>query len=232
MNNKPYFRPTAENTYIFERGEDNSMYDFGKILADSRRQESSDIVKACNMRFEAFQRFTELVPDNDEVILDWEDKNNRGVLELIYASGIDHFLASDWEMAAAMFEMLLDLDPEDHLEATKPLAYSYIALGEYELFDEIIDDISDKYPEKPLLNLWAEYRRTGKIPSGEFTHLKKKFSHIYDEFTAGEHPVDERYLQDIEGERPSKHAVARELWLQTEHLWVAFPGFIEALKKS
>lgn len=232
MNDKPYFRPTAENTYIFEGGMPGGMYDFGKILADSRREEPSDVAKACNMRFEAFQRFTELVPDNEEVTLDWEDKGNREVLELGYASGIDHFLACDWEMAAAMFEMLLDLDPEDHLEATKPLAYSYVALGEYELFDEIIDDISDKYPDKTLLNLWSEYRRTGKIPAGELTHLKKNFSHIYDEFTAGEHPADERYMQDIESERPSKRSLAREMWLQTEHIWEAFPGFTEALKRS
>lgn len=49
------------------------------------------------------------------------------------------------------------------------------------------------------------------------------------EFTAVEHPADERYLRDIEGERPSAAAQARELWLQTEILWTRFPDFIRAL---
>ena len=40
------------------------------------------------------------------------------------------------------------------------------------------------------------------------------------------------YLADIESERPSREAQARELWLQTEHLWTQFPGFVEALKKQ
>lgn len=229
MNNKPYFRPTAENTCIFEWDGDNSLYDFGKILARSRREESSDIEKACNMRYEAFQRFIELIPDNEEIVLDWENEDNRAILKLVYASGIDHFLAGDWEMAAAIFEMLLELDPEDHLEATKPLAYCYIAIEEYESFDEIIDDISDKYPEKLLLNLWSEFRRSGQIPAGELTYLKKNYPYIYDELTGAEHPVDEQYLKDIDSERPSKQAAARELWLQTEHLWAAFPDFTDAL---
>lgn len=43
---------------------------------------------------------------------------------------------------------------------------------------------------------------------------------------------DETYLRDIESERPSQAAQARELWLQTENLWTLWPGFVEALQHS
>ena len=46
------------------------------------------------------------------------------------------------------------------------------------------------------------------------------------------HEITPDYLADIESERPSREAQARELWLQTEHLWTQFPGFVEALKKQ
>lgn len=154
------------------------------------------------------------------------------MLELLKSSAIDHFLVGDFEMAAGMFEMILDMDPEDHLEATKPLAYCYVALGEYELFDEVINDISDKYPEKEILKLWSEFRRNGSLPAGEMIHLRKNFPVFYAEFVAPTHPVSPEYLADIESERPSREAQARELWLQTEHLWTSFPGFIEALRES
>ena len=94
----------------------------------------------------------------------------------------------------------------------------------------MINDISDKYADKELLTLWSEFRRTGKLPDGEFIHFRKSFGVYYKEFTADEHPVDETYLKEIESDHPSREALARELWLQTEHLWTVFPGFIEALK--
>ena len=46
------------------------------------------------------------------------------------------------------------------------------------------------------------------------------------------HPADESYIADIESERPSRRALARELWLQTEHLWREFPELVEALRAS
>ncbi len=60
--------------------------------------------------------------------------------------------------------MLLDVDPEDHTEATIPLAYTYIAMEEYESFDDIINDVNDKYIDKVILTLWSEFRRTGTLP--------------------------------------------------------------------
>ena len=146
----PRFIPTAENTYVISYPSHGSdyPYDFAAILAQSRRCErEGDVERACNLRYDGIKKLIDLIPDEDEIWLDWEDRGNQTVLELLKGSAIDHFLVGDVEMAAGLFEMELDMDPEDHLEATKPLAYCYVALGEYESFDEIVDDISDKYPE-------------------------------------------------------------------------------------
>lgn len=231
MSITPRFIPTAENMYVIAYPDPvPAEYDFAAIFSGSQAcQRKGEVETACNMRYEAFKRLVDLIPDEDEVVLDWEDEGSRMVLRVIGASAIDHFLVGDFELAAGMMEMLLDLDPEDHLEITKPLAYCYIALGEQELFDEVLNDISDKSPEKEILKMWSEFRRTGAIPAGELIHFKRNFPLYYKEFIAGEHPVSTGYLQDIESEHPSKGALARETWLQTEHLWVQFPGFIEAL---
>ena len=67
---------------------------------------------------------------NEEVILEWNHRNSRAALELIHASAVDHFLIDDFEMSAALLEMLLDLDPEDHLEGSELLAFDYLAMDE------------------------------------------------------------------------------------------------------
>ncbi|MCD8172662.1 MAG: tetratricopeptide repeat protein [Alistipes sp.] len=228
-------RPTPDNTFriIYTQDGPGIPCDFGEALGRSQLQEEQgDIQGACNTRFEAFQQLMELIPDSTDMELDWEDDNNRDAMLLLSFSAIDHFLIGDFEMCAAMLEMLLELDPEDHLDASKRLAYAYVALEDYDSFDEVINDVSDKYADKELLALWSEFRRRGTIPPGELRHFKKNFSTYYDEFTSGEHPVDEPYLTDIEKDRPSKESLARELWLQTEHLWKIFPGFIEALRSA
>lgn len=225
-------RPTPDNTFriIYTENGEEIACDFGEALRTSQRQEEQgDIEGACNTRFEAFQQLMELIPDTTDINLEWEDVHSRDAILLLSFSAIDHFLIGDFEMCAAMLEMVIELDPEDHLEASKRLAYCYVALEDYDSFDEVINDVSDKYADKELVALWCEYRRTGKIPAGELRRFKKSFSVFYDEFTAADHPVDDAYLADIESERPSRQTLARELWLQTEHLWKIFPGFIEAL---
>lgn len=225
--------PTIDNSYIIVYDAPNSPDDFAVALNRSQQMEiDGDIEGACNTRYQAFQRLAELIPDDQEITLQWEDENSQNALLLIYYCSIDHFLVGDFEMSAAMLEMLLDLDGEDHLEATKSLAYTYVALGEYELFDEIINDISDKYADKEVLKLWSDYRRNGAFHEGELIHFKKSFSVYYKEFCAEEHAADQAYLKEIESERPSREALAREMWLQTEHLWTLFPGFIEELRKG
>ncbi|MDD3108344.1 MAG: tetratricopeptide repeat protein [Alistipes sp.] len=233
MTHKPYFAPTAENMFVITYPEEGveANYNFPVLLSRSQKCEREGrMEEACNLRYEGVKHLMELIPDEDEVWLDWEESENQPVLELLQRSAIDHFLVGDFEMAAGMLEMLLDLDPEDHLEGTKTLAYCYVALEDYELFDEVINDISDKYAEKEILKLWSDFRRMGTLPAGELIYFRKNFPFFYAEFTADAHPVTPEYLQEIEGDRPSRSALARELWLQTEHLWVLFPGFLEALR--
>ena len=78
----------------------------------------------------------------------------------------------------------------------------------------------------------SDIRQTNVIPAGELIHFKRNFPVFYAEFTAEEHLVSDEYLNDIESEHPSRESQARELWLQTEHLWTQFPGFIEALQSN
>ena len=229
--NRYTLNPTPNQTFeILGRGE----YDFAAILRHSYelQEQKNDIEAACNERFHAFQRIVELIPEDEEITLEWEHANTRSALELIYASAVDHFLINDFEMAAGMFEMLLDLDPEDHTGCITTLAFCYVAMEEYELFDEISNDISDKSPEKHLLLMWLEFRRTGKISDGEFRLLSSKHRIFFDEFCATEHPVDEDYLKGLDADTPNRQAQARQLWLQTENLWSLHPDFIAALREK
>ncbi|WP_300798450.1 tetratricopeptide repeat protein [uncultured Alistipes sp.] len=227
---KASLNPTPDQTFeVIGEG----PYDFVRVLRHSRElQQSGDVEGACNERFKAFQRLAELIPEQEEVILEWNHRNSRAALELIEASAIDHFLINDFEMSAALLEMLLELDPEDHLEGSELLAFDYLAMDEQELFDEVINDISDKSASRELLLLWSAYRRDGRLPQGELKRFRTRFAPYFAEFTAAEHPADDVYLRDIESERPSVAAQARELWLRTENLWVLWPGFIDALRAS
>ena len=228
-----YLEPSPDQTFRIVRGDDpKDLYDFGKARDDSRRLEQvGDIEGACNLRYEAFRRLYDLLPEDEETILDWHDEATRAAVELANYSAIDHFLVGDWEMAAGIFEFVLEIDPEDHLEATTRLAYVYLAMGEFDSFDEIWGDISDKHADKQLLLLWSEWRRRGVLPEGNLVRFKTRFARYYREFTDDDHPVTAEYLTDIDSERPTPEALARELWLQTEHLWLLFPDFIEALRK-
>lgn len=225
-----YFNPTPDQTFeVIGEG----PFNFAKVLARTREmQTAGDVEGACNERFQAFQRLAELIPDDEEVNLEWNHANSRAALELILASAIDHFLINDFEMSAALLEMLLDLDPEDHLEGSELLAFDYLAMDEQELFDEVINDVSDKHAGREVLLLWSAYRRDGRLPDGELQRFRTRFAPWFAEFTAGEHPADEAYLRDIGGEHPTLQAQARELWLQTENLWTLWPGFIDALRAA
>ena len=165
MQDKATLNPTPDQTFeIVGQG----AYDFVRVLTHSKQlQRQGRVEEACNERFHAFQRISELLPEDEEVILEWEDPNTRAALEVIHASAIDHFLINDFEMSTAMLELLLELDPEDHLEAIILLAFNYLAMEEYELFDEVSNDISDKYACKEVLTMWAAFRRSGRIPEGD-----------------------------------------------------------------
>ena len=148
---KPRLKPTVNQTFIIvpNPGDRSGDYDFAAILDASRKlEQSGEVERACDMRYQAFQRLVELLPDDGEVELEWEDRTTQHALMLIESSSIDHFLVGDFEMCAAMLEMLLELDSEDHLGVVTRLAYAYIALEEYELYDEIEGDIGDLTADK------------------------------------------------------------------------------------
>lgn len=229
-----YIEPNPDQTFhIVVTDDPEGFYDFRAAIDASRLKErSGDMEGACNLRYEAFRRLYDLLPEGEETILDWHDAPTRAAVELADYSAIDHFLIGDWEMAAGMFELVLEIDPEDHLESTTRLAYTYLAMGEYDSFDDIINDISDKYADRQVLMLWSEWRRTGRLPESNMVRFMNRYNAYYLEFTASEerHAVTSEYLADIDSEHPTQQALARELWLQTEHLWLLFPDFIEALK--
>jgi len=229
---KAYLEPAPDQTFrIVRTGDAEGLYDFAATLATSRRRErTGDVQGACTLRYEAFRRLYELLPEDEETVLDWHHDPSRAAVELAFASAIDHFLAADWEMAAAILEFVLEVDPEDHLEATTRLAYVYLAMGELDSFDEVVNDISDKHADRQVLMLWSEWQRTGTMPAGTLQRFRTRFAPCFAEFTAADHPATAEYLADIDSERPSAAALARELWLQTEHLWALFPDFIRALR--
>lgn len=232
---KSYLKPTADQTFeiVCNPADKGGDFDFKHIMASSMAMENrGDIKGACELRYQAFQRIFDLIPDNEEIELEWEDENTQAAMMIINSSAIDHFLIGDWEMCAAILEFLLDVDPEDHMEATIRLAYSYVALEDYDLFDEVINDISEKHPDKLILSLWSEFRRSGRFIDGDLIRFKRRYSDYFEEFTAQQHPIDDEYLHEIEKDKPSRKALARETWLQTEHLWQIFPGFIETLKTA
>jgi hypothetical protein len=134
-------------------------------------------------------------------------------------------------MAMAQLELLLDCDPEDHLEAINLLALCYAAVEEWELYDEVELDLTDKAAESVIARLWASWRRDGAVEKDALSLLRSRFKHYFAEFTAEEHPDDENFRRDIMSERPSQEVQAREWWLLTEPLWAEFPGFIEELKR-
>lgn len=223
-----YLHPTPDQTFEIEAV---GAYDFQAALARARKlQQAGDVEGACNERFRACRRLQELLPEGEELVLEWEDRNTRAALELLRASAVDHFLIDDFELSAALLELLLDLDPEDHTEAVELLAFDYVALDEQELFDEVVNDLSDKHASRVVLLLWSAFRRDGILPEGELHRFRTRFAPWFAEFTAAEHPADADYLRDIESANPSTTAQARELWLRTENLWSRWPEFIGALR--
>lgn len=220
--------PTSNQTFeIAGEGECN----FASVLSRSYElQGQGRFEEACNLRFQAFQRLAAVIPDDGETLLEWGHRNTQAALELLRATAVDHFLAGDTEMAEAMLELLLDLDPEDHTGSVALLGFCYVASGEYELFDEISMDIADTQAEKHILRLWRRFRESGELEPESLRTLRERFGAYYDEFRRADHPTDAGFVSDLESERPSRAALARELWLRTEHLWAREPQFIEALK--
>lgn len=222
------FNPTPDQTFELEGG---AKYNF--IRAKERIDEldrAGRYAEACEARYQGFQLLADALPEDEPMPLRWEHANSRAAIMILHGSAIDHFRIGDLEMAMAQLELLLDCDPEDHLEAINLLALCYATVEEWELYDEVELDLTDKSAESVIARLWASWRRDGAVDKGALSLLRSKFKPYYAEFTAVEHPDDDAFRQDIMSERPSQGAQAREWWLLTEPLWTEFPEFVEALK--
>lgn len=230
---KNSLKPTLSQTFRIAHDPQAKGHepDFSAELNRSRKAEQEKRwEEACEIRFAAVQAFVELLPEDEPIELDWEDAPTRDAIVLLHASAVDFFLVGDWEMAAAQLEMVLDIDSDDHLEATQLLAFVYVAMGEWESLDDLLPDLDDKSPEKAIVLLWSHFLRTGEIDQKVLAALRRYHPAYLREWCATEHPTDDKYVADISSERPSREALARELWLQTEHLWLANKEFIAKLK--
>ncbi len=222
-------KPTENQTFLLVGSGDEG--DLVRRLALSREEERrGDFRSACSERYEAFRLIVDTLPEDEAVELDRNHANTRAALEIIYGSAIDNYLAGDFELAAAQAEMLLDCDPEDSMGATPTLALCYIALGEWDCFDDILFDLDDRTALKPLLEAWASFLRTGKSDPQAMANLRRHRA-AADELRADEHPADDAYLRDISSERPSQTALAREMWLQCEPVFALYPEFDAELKR-
>ena len=217
-------KPTENQNFILLGGE------FSTALEQALRLESSgNFEGACDARYKAFQQIVEVLPEDDAVELDFSHANTRAAIEIIYGSAVDNFLAGDVELSAAQLELLLECDSEDHIEATPQLALCYIALEEWECLEDILPDLGDKSAFKPLVEALAEFIRTGGV-SAEKKAALRRHRHLCEELQAAEHPADESYLKDISSERPTQQALAREIYLRCEPLFLKYEGFLTAVK--
>ena len=226
---EPRFNPTPDQTFELEGG---AKYNF--IRAKEHIDEldrAGRYAEACEARYQGFQLLADALPEDEAMPLRWEHANSRAAIMILHGSAIDHFRIGDLEMAMAQLELLLDCDPEDHLEAINLLALCYAAVEEWELYDEVELDLTDKSAEAVVARLWAGLRRDGWLDASLVKLLSSRHRHYYDELTADEHPDDEAFRRDISSERPSQRAEAREWWLLTEPLWSEFPELVESLKR-
>lgn len=221
---RPELMPTGDQTFEIRGG------DFARRLADSRRAErEGEVERACDMRFESFRHIASLLPDDEECILEWNDPNTRAAIETLHATAVDHFLIDDFDTSAAVCELLLEADPEDHCEATVLAAQCYVALGEYDSFDAVAADMAEGSPVRMVLELFVTFMREGSVSAVAVEEFRRRHPQYHSEFTAGAHPADSDYLRDIESASPSVSAQARELWFRTENIWRLHPEFLQSL---
>lgn len=196
-----------------------------------KAEQSGDYESACAMRYEAFEDIYGLLPEDDVVELDRNHPNTLAAMEIMLASAVDNYLAGEGEMAAAQAELLLDCDSEDPLEATPILALCYAMIGEWECLEDIDGDLGDKSAIAPLLRALRQSVVGGEIESKTIAELAR-FKEFVAELKNPTHDTDESYLRDISSDRPSRAALARELYLRCEPALVLYPDFLPQLLKG
>jgi tetratricopeptide (TPR) repeat protein len=224
------FNPTTDQEFELEG---SGKYNFVRSKSSIDRLVSEgDYNGACEARYEAFLALAEALPEDEAMPLSWNHANSRAAVSILYGSAVDHFRIGDLEMAMAQLELLLDCDPEDHFEGVNLLALCYIAMQEWEAFDDLIIDLTDKSAEAVVARLWAQFVRTGRLDTALVKLLSSRHKAYYEELRSDEHPDDETFRREISSERPTPRAEAREWFLLTEPLWREFPEFLETLRLS
>ncbi len=157
--------------------------------------ESGEFAAACQLRFEGAQLLVDLFDDESDDLptLEWDDPYTASALMNLHASAVDHFVTGDFEMAAAMLELLLDCDPEDHLSATETLIFCYIVLEEWELWEELLENLPAESLIRQLAAEWGAARRENRSPVLSAT--------LRETLALADHPL-------------TRH---------TQHLWELFP---------
>lgn len=202
-----------------------------EALAD-RLVAQNRIEEACQVRLDGCMLVCELMDATDDefVTLDWEDSYTAQALTMVYDSAEDHFMIGDFEMAAAMLELLQDRDPEDHLNASALLIYCYIALQEWELFDDTAELLAADDLAARLARYWADFMRHPDGREQLRDRMKRDDPALFGEWSGREHEISPRYQEDIASRRPSPAAQARRLWLHTEPLRRELPEFVQFLE--
>ena len=229
-NKELQFNPTTDQEFELEGG---GKYNFvrSKSVVD-RLVSQGRYDEACEARYEAFLALAEALPEDEAMPLSWNHANSRAAVSILYGSAVDHFRIGDLEMAMAQLELLLDCDPEDHFEGVNLLALCYVAMQEWEAFEELTIDLTDKSAEAVVARLWASFVRDGALDSSLVKLLSSRHKAYYEELLLEEHHDDETFRREISSERPTPRAEAREWWLLTEPLWREFPDFCQALRLS
>lgn len=135
-------------------------------LADSY-MELDKVEKACQTRLDCATLVFELVenlPDNENIEIDMNSQDNFAVILTIYLSAIDHYSIGDYEMAAAMLEIILEMDVEDHLGANNYLAFTYAALGENDAVEDQLKIMMPTPQTKELLRTITKHTNDPNSP--------------------------------------------------------------------
>ena len=220
-------QPTANQTFrLIGNGSRGNLS--ARLEQSYKVEQNGDYPGACQLRYEAFEDIYALLPEDEAVELDRNHPNTLAAMEIMLASAVDNYLAGDGEMAAAQIELLLDCDQEDPLEATPILALCYVMIGEWDCLEDIDTDLGDKSALRPLLRALHHFVAKGSIDKAEAKELVR-FKEFTEELKLAEHPTDEAYLKDISSDRPSRAALARELYLRAEPALAIYPDFLPAL---
>ena len=91
---------------------------FDNILQHSHDLEyDGEWEAACEARLEGVEQILNALDEEEQYTLDWNDRESRAAMELLYLSATDHLSIGEVETAATLWEQLVELDEEDRTEA-------------------------------------------------------------------------------------------------------------------